>query len=116
MEITAVLYLPLSTGTYARGDGIYLLDYVFGRKWARIKGKSRPEWLYHVAWLGYSIEEATWEPRRLLGGIRDYVDEFDAENPLKPGEPKLPAWPKSKEDANTPATANTKKKTTKKKE
>ena len=104
---------------YARGDGIYLVDYVFGRKWARIKGKSRPEWLYHVAWLGYSIEEATWEPRRQLGGIRDYVDEFDAENPLKPGEPRLPAWSKSKEDANTPATpatANTKKKTTKKKE
>ncbi|KAG7674814.1 hypothetical protein KSW81_002329 [Nannochloris sp. 'desiccata'] len=45
---------------------VQVVDYVFGRKWDTIVGKSRPEWFYHVAWLGYSLEEATWEPRRQL--------------------------------------------------
>ncbi|KAG7674175.1 hypothetical protein KSW81_006007 [Nannochloris sp. 'desiccata'] len=78
---------------YARGDGIYLVDYVFGRKWDTIVGKSRPEWFYHVAWLGYSLEEATWEPRRQLLGIKDLIDEYDAAHPLKRGEATLPPWP-----------------------
>jgi hypothetical protein len=77
---------------YARGDGIYLVDYVFGRKWDIIVGKSTPEWFYNVAWLGYPLEEATWEPRRQLLGIRDLIDAYDATHPLKPGEAKLPAW------------------------
>jgi hypothetical protein len=43
------------------------------------------------------------------------VDAFDAEHPLKPDEPKFPAWPKPKEEEAATATAITKKKTTKKK-
>lgn len=98
---------------YARGCGIYKVDYVFGRKWATIKGKSRPEWLYHIAWLGYPLDEATWEPRRQLKGIRDLVDDYDAAHPLKRGQPKLPSWPVDKSVQNT--TKNNTKKNTKKK-
>ncbi|KAG7674725.1 hypothetical protein NADE_008012 [Nannochloris sp. 'desiccata'] len=69
------------------------VDYVFGRKWATVEGKSRPKWLYHIAWLGYSLDQATWEPRRQLRGIRDLVDEYDAAHPRKRGQPKLPPCP-----------------------
>ncbi len=102
---------------YARGDGIYLVDYVFGRQWTTIVGKSRPEWLYHVAWLGYPLEQATWEPRRQLRGIRDLVDEYDAAHPLKRGEAKLPPWPEDKvnSSANTTTTKKNTRRNSKKK-
>jgi hypothetical protein len=99
---------------YARGDGIYLVDYIFGRQWGIHKDKSRPEWLYHIAWLGYPLEEATWEPRRQLASIRDLIDEYDAAHPLKRGEAKLPPWPTTK-NKNTTTKKNNTKKTPKKK-
>jgi len=96
---------------YARGDGIYLVDSVIGRKWDLIEGKTSPEWLYQILWLGYPPEEATWEPRRQLASIRDYIDEYDAQHPLKRGEPALPAWPKPKsKKKNTRKKKNNKKK------
>ena len=94
---------------YARGDGIYLVDSVIGRKWDTITGKTRPEWLYRIRWLGYPIEESTWEPRRQLRGIRDYIDEYDAAHPLKRGEASLPEWPQPQ-----PAKQQSKKNKTKK--
>lgn len=81
---------------YARGDGIYVVDSILDREWRIEEGRSRPEWFYHVLWLGYSLEEASWEPRRKLKSIKNLIDVFDDAHPLKQGEAKLPAWPKDK--------------------
>lgn len=41
------------------------------------------EHMYRVKWAGYSLKEATWEPRKNLTHAADLVREFDAKQKKK---------------------------------
>lgn len=57
-----------------RQQGEYEVDYIFGKR--RQKGKVQ----YHVAWKGYPLSEATWEPKSNLKNAQAAITEFERGN------------------------------------
>jgi Tfp pilus assembly protein PilE len=45
---------------------------------------------YLVLWVGYVLEESTWEPKAHLKNSSELIEEFYAINPAKPGGPEDP--------------------------
>ena len=68
---------PVSRDSYGE---YYLVETLLDKRTVRPKGRAgRPRIEYLVKWMGYSKEEATWEPRASLHDF--YIKEFEAARP-----------------------------------
>jgi hypothetical protein len=73
------------------------------------KRKYKDIWKYKVKWVGYSIDDCTWEPIENLEQCRDMVEKFEIERGSKlinsPLDSKVIAEPKNK-NSKRPSSSN----------